>query len=255
MKPEGWFCNSHQPVPASTCYCDFYPPTHLPGASLVAQWQRIHLQYRRPPAMQETWVQSLGWEYPLEKKVATHSSILAWKIPWTEEPDELQLQESDMIERLNHEPPPPFTTWDLLEKKKEGWKETALLKGGEAELKLGLLSPASPGNQPSHRDPLSSDKSLTEQQGDQSKRAAQQNFTCWSSERELKQTPMGSFSFSVSGVWERVSSRLQIRKSLDQASCLNPTPGSWLRALRLLFPPEHLAQHPVSHTALSGVKK
>ena len=35
---------------------DFYPPTHLPGASLVAQWQRIHLQYRRPPAMQEMWV-------------------------------------------------------------------------------------------------------------------------------------------------------------------------------------------------------
>ena len=140
-------------------------------------------------------------------------------------------------------------------KKKEGWKETALLNGGEAELKLGLLSPASPGNQPSHCDPLSSDKSLTEQQCDQSKRAAQQNFTCWSSERELKQTPMGSFSFSVSGVWERVSSRLQMRKSLDQASYLNPTLGSWLRALRLLFPPEHLAQHPVSHTASRGVKK
>ena len=34
--------------------------------------------------MQETWVQSLGWEDPLEKEVATHSSILAWKIPWTE---------------------------------------------------------------------------------------------------------------------------------------------------------------------------
>ena len=38
------------------------------------------------PAMQETRVQSLGWEDPLEKEMATHSSILAWKIPWTEEP-------------------------------------------------------------------------------------------------------------------------------------------------------------------------
>ena len=37
------------------------------------------------PAMQETWVQSVGWKDPLEKGVATHSSILAWRIPWTEE--------------------------------------------------------------------------------------------------------------------------------------------------------------------------
>ena len=38
------------------------------------------------PAMQETWVQSLGQEYPLEKEMATHSSILSWEISWTEEP-------------------------------------------------------------------------------------------------------------------------------------------------------------------------
>ena len=38
------------------------------------------------PAMQETWVQSLGWEDPLEKEMATHSSILAWAVSWTEEP-------------------------------------------------------------------------------------------------------------------------------------------------------------------------
>ena len=45
--------------------------------------------------MQETWVWSLGWEYPLEKGMATHSSILAWKILWTEEPGEIQgLQKS-----------------------------------------------------------------------------------------------------------------------------------------------------------------
>ena len=50
--------------------------------------------------MQETWVQFLGWEDPLEKEIAIHSSILAWKIPWTQEPDRLQSvgsQESDMI--------------------------------------------------------------------------------------------------------------------------------------------------------------
>ena len=38
------------------------------------------------PAMQKTWVQSLGWEKPLEKWMATHSSFLAWRIPWTQEP-------------------------------------------------------------------------------------------------------------------------------------------------------------------------
>ena len=42
------------------------------------------------PAMQETWIQSLGWEDPLEEGMATRSSILAWRIPWTEEPDWLQ---------------------------------------------------------------------------------------------------------------------------------------------------------------------
>ena len=42
------------------------------------------------PAMWETWVQSLGWQDALEKEMATHSSTLAWKIPWTEEPDRLQ---------------------------------------------------------------------------------------------------------------------------------------------------------------------
>ena len=42
------------------------------------------------PAMQETWVRSLGWDDPLEKEMATHSSIPAWRIPWTEEPGGLQ---------------------------------------------------------------------------------------------------------------------------------------------------------------------
>ena len=45
---------------------------------------------KRLPPMQETRVQSLGWEDPREKEMATHSSILVWKIPWTEEPARLQ---------------------------------------------------------------------------------------------------------------------------------------------------------------------
>ena len=52
------------------------------------------------PAMRETWVQSLGWEDPLEKGTASHSSILAWRIPWTEEPDELQ---SSWGHRVRHD--------------------------------------------------------------------------------------------------------------------------------------------------------
>ena len=57
---------------------------YLKRASLVAQMV-MHLS-----AMQETWVQSQGWEDPLEKEMATHSSNLAWKIPWIEEPGRLQ---------------------------------------------------------------------------------------------------------------------------------------------------------------------
>ena len=49
------------------------------------------------PAMQETWVQFLGWEDPLEKETATHSSILAWEIPGTEEPSRLQSMGSQRI--------------------------------------------------------------------------------------------------------------------------------------------------------------
>ena len=49
------------------------------------------------PAMQETRVQSLGWEDPLEKEMATHSSILTWKIPWTEEPGGLQSMGSQRV--------------------------------------------------------------------------------------------------------------------------------------------------------------
>ena len=62
--------------------------------SLVAQ------RLKRLPAMRETWVRSLGREDPLEKEMATHSSILAWKIPWTEEPGGLQ---STGSQRVRHD--------------------------------------------------------------------------------------------------------------------------------------------------------
>ena len=63
------------------------------GTSLVAQ------RLKRLPAMRENWVPSLGWENPLEKEMVTHSSILAWKIPWMEEPGWLQ---SKWSKRVGH---------------------------------------------------------------------------------------------------------------------------------------------------------
>ena len=62
--------------------------------SLVAQMVK-HL-----PTMRETRVQSLGWEDPLEKEMATHSSTLAWRIPWMEEPGKLQ---SMGLQRVGHD--------------------------------------------------------------------------------------------------------------------------------------------------------
>ena len=52
---------------------------------------------KRLPGMQETWVQSLDWEDPLEKEMATHSSTLAWRIPWREEPGRLQSMGSQRV--------------------------------------------------------------------------------------------------------------------------------------------------------------
>ena len=76
------------------------------GTSLVVQMVKCL------PTMWETWVRSLDWEDPLEKEMATHSSILAWKIPWMEEPGRLQStgrKELDTTEQLH------FTSrnWDL----------------------------------------------------------------------------------------------------------------------------------------------
>ena len=62
-------------------------------ASLVTQ------MVKKLPAMWDTWVQSLGWEDPMEKEMATHSRVLAWRTPWMEEPDRLQ---STGLQKVRH---------------------------------------------------------------------------------------------------------------------------------------------------------
>ena len=71
-------------------------------AHLVSQAGKPNKKLLRKnlPAMQETRVRSLGWEDPLEKEMATHSCMLAWRIPWTEEPGGLQ---SIGLQRIRHD--------------------------------------------------------------------------------------------------------------------------------------------------------
>ena len=66
-------------------------PLQYSWASLVAQ------MVKNPPAMQETWVRSLGGEDPLQEGMATHSSILAWRIPWIEDPSGLRSMGSQRV--------------------------------------------------------------------------------------------------------------------------------------------------------------
>ena len=73
-----------------------YLGTELLELIIILVAQRL----KRLPEMQETWVQFLGQEDPLEKEMATHSSILAWRIPWTEEPGGLQSMGS---QRFGHD--------------------------------------------------------------------------------------------------------------------------------------------------------
>ena len=74
---------------------------HLINTSIEPIWASpVAQRLKRLPAMRETWVGFLGWEDPLEKEMATHSSILAWRIPWTEEPGGLQ---STGSQRVGHD--------------------------------------------------------------------------------------------------------------------------------------------------------
>ena len=82
--------------PGKESACNAGDPSSIPGSGRSGgEWIGYPFQYswaslltqmiKNLSAMQETWVQSLGWEDPLEKGMATHSSILAWRIPWTED--------------------------------------------------------------------------------------------------------------------------------------------------------------------------
>ena len=93
--------------------------THIP-LNHLSFWQGVWASWaspvaqlvKNPPAILETWVQSLGQEDPLKKEMANCSSILAWRIPWTEEPGGLQstgLQDSDTTYQLNSN-----NIWELL---------------------------------------------------------------------------------------------------------------------------------------------
>ena len=75
-------------------YCNILPALLDKWASQVAQWERIRLPIQQTQEMQ---VRPLGWEDPLEKEMATHSSILAWEIPWTEDLESMRLQESTRL--------------------------------------------------------------------------------------------------------------------------------------------------------------
>ena len=79
-------CIAHRVAKSQTRLSNFH--FHF---SLVSQ------TLKNPPAVQETWVQSLGWEDPLEEGMATHSSIPAWRSPWTEEPGGLQSMGSQRV--------------------------------------------------------------------------------------------------------------------------------------------------------------
>ena len=71
------------------------------SSSFSVHYSLVSQTVKNLPAMREAWVRSLGWEDPLEEEMATHSSILAWRIPWTEEPGGLQSMgsQSDTTQR------------------------------------------------------------------------------------------------------------------------------------------------------------
>ena len=74
------------------------PRTRVGSLGGALKWTSLVAQMvKRVPAMQESWVQSLGREDLLEKEMATHSSILVWEIPWTEEPGRLQSMGSQRV--------------------------------------------------------------------------------------------------------------------------------------------------------------
>ena len=96
--PSSFLSHFHQPVNAYSLVLCVYPERHLIWYILLIHWASLVAQgLKCLPPMWETCVWSLGWEDPLEKEMATHSSILAWRIPWLEEPDRLQSMGSQRV--------------------------------------------------------------------------------------------------------------------------------------------------------------
>ena len=97
-KRQGWASFFHgEPFLKclETLSCSYMHKKHQ--SSFNGLTRRVAQTVKNLPAIQETWVQFLGWEDPLEKGKATHSSILAWRIPRTEEPAGLQSMESQKV--------------------------------------------------------------------------------------------------------------------------------------------------------------
>ena len=104
-----WPCQRPDSNPVSATDYEHWPRTRhsIPACSLFffKMDDNNSMTAKNLPAMQETWVLSLSREDPLEEGMATHSSILAWRIPWIEEPGRLQSigsQKADTTERLTH---------------------------------------------------------------------------------------------------------------------------------------------------------
>ena len=101
----------------------------LPYASLVAQW------LKRLPGMQETQVRSLGREDPLEKEMPTHSSILAWRIPWRREPGRLQ---STGSQRVGHDWATSLSLFPFMHWRRQ-WQPTPVFLPGESQGQRSLV--------------------------------------------------------------------------------------------------------------------
>ena len=88
---------------SNTCYLFYCSRLQLwtfGALSVASRTSLVAQMVKRLPTMRKTWVQSLGQEDPLEQEMATHSSTLAWKIPWTEKPDRLQYMR---LQRVRHD--------------------------------------------------------------------------------------------------------------------------------------------------------
>ena len=108
--PHCFFLNSH------SCYQILFNCQHLLKLFFITRAFLEAQLVKNLPAMQETQVWSLGQEDPLEKKIATHTSILAWRIPWTEEPGKLWSIGSQRVrrdlDRLSHFQPPSYSEFN-----------------------------------------------------------------------------------------------------------------------------------------------